>query len=200
VHENLLSEASDFFRKALNGNFKEASDGVMELPEDDPNAFELFVRWLYGKALAPASTILTAPDGKKVTIQDYLRLYVLASKLMMEDLENTTCDIAHEFYNNLDGLPDLRDVQYIYEHTLPDAGLRRLLQVHLALGLFKAKLPQPLPEEWREVLDATAGLGYEIIDTINSWKWVMGEKGVPTRVIRTQCCFHRHEKGLPCEE
>jgi len=32
----------------LDGGFKETREGVAELPVDDPNAFALFVQWVYG--------------------------------------------------------------------------------------------------------------------------------------------------------
>lgn len=43
VHENLLSSESEFFRASFRGGFRESTDGVLELPEDEPRTFELFV-------------------------------------------------------------------------------------------------------------------------------------------------------------
>lgn len=43
VHEKLLSNKSEFFRASFRGGFRESHDGVLELPEDDPRVFELFV-------------------------------------------------------------------------------------------------------------------------------------------------------------
>ena len=45
--KELLVKASPFFAAALNGSFAEATSRVVNLPEDDTDAFALFVRWLY---------------------------------------------------------------------------------------------------------------------------------------------------------
>lgn len=45
-HKELLRRASDFFKAACTGNFKEV-DGVVRLPEQDPEIFKYFMYWLY---------------------------------------------------------------------------------------------------------------------------------------------------------
>jgi len=47
LYESLLCEHSEFFRKALEGEFKEAKEKKVNLPKDKPEVFELFVQWLY---------------------------------------------------------------------------------------------------------------------------------------------------------
>ncbi|KFY24129.1 hypothetical protein V493_05412 [Pseudogymnoascus sp. VKM F-4281 (FW-2241)] len=47
VHKALLTSQSEYFEKALNGNFKEADEQTIRLPEDSPDAFELLIGWLY---------------------------------------------------------------------------------------------------------------------------------------------------------
>lgn len=126
LHENLLSGASEFFKSAFNSGFKESLEGKITMPEDDPHAFELFVRWLYTRALMPeavkppaataATTTASAllgrhfPGGAAAAcIQDYLHLYVLASKLLIEDLENACVDMAHAYYGVGMRRPDIKD-------------------------------------------------------------------------------------------
>ncbi len=43
VHENLICEPSSFFRAALNGTWKELVDQIVDLPDDDPEVFELYI-------------------------------------------------------------------------------------------------------------------------------------------------------------
>ena len=233
LHENLLSATSDFFRTAFNGGFKESADDTLALPEDDPQAFELFVRWLYGKALSPAAgglnnsagagstsavasgsanttaalssatasaslTILLPPDRCRTTIQDYLRLYVLASKLLVEELENTVVDIAQGYYKVGTRRPDIRDVQYVYDNTPSGAGMRRLLKERLTLGLFRGKHNNPLTPEWRDVMNETPDLGFDIISEISSWNWISGGN-CPLRAVTGGCTFHRHNSTEFCK-
>ncbi|KAL8893561.1 MAG: hypothetical protein Q9192_005144 [Flavoplaca navasiana] len=47
IHKGLLTHHSPFFAAALNGSFKESTSNVVELIEDSPEAFKLFVYWLY---------------------------------------------------------------------------------------------------------------------------------------------------------
>jgi BTB/POZ domain len=46
IHKNLLMQ-SDYFKNAFNGNFKEAEDQMMDLPEESPAAFDLLISFLY---------------------------------------------------------------------------------------------------------------------------------------------------------
>ncbi|KAI5841035.1 hypothetical protein DFP73DRAFT_556623 [Morchella snyderi] len=52
AHEGILSK-SDFFQKALNGGFKEASTREVLLPEDDPEIFSSVLEYLYSEEYAP---------------------------------------------------------------------------------------------------------------------------------------------------
>lgn len=115
LHENLLSSASDFFRSAFNSGFREALEDRLTLPEDDPQAFELFVRWLYARAAVPpdspaaaAAVLGAAPTASAGGIQTYLRLYVLANKLLVEELENVCVDMACRYYKVGTRRPDIR--------------------------------------------------------------------------------------------
>lgn len=119
LHENLLSSVSDFFKSAFNSGFKESVEGKISMPEDDPQAFELFVRWLYIRTLVPqavtspstTANLLFRPasSGAAACIHESLHLYVLASKLLIEDLENVCVDIAHAYYGVGMRRPDIKD-------------------------------------------------------------------------------------------
>lgn len=204
LHENLLSSSSDFFKSAFNSGFKETLDDQLTLPEDDPQAFELFVRWLYTRAMSPPSTnaatttTMTLPfTTSHPPIQTWLRLYVLASKLLVAELENICVNAAWRYYNVGTRRPDIRDVQYIYENTPEGSGMRRLLQERLTLGMFRGRQNNPVTAEWREVLNETPDLGFDIVNEISGFHWISGGN-VPARTGSEECAFHRHEKGEGC--
>ncbi|KAL9032777.1 MAG: hypothetical protein Q9180_006312, partial [Flavoplaca navasiana] len=52
IHKRLLAHHSPFFAAAFNGNFAESATNTVSLIEDDPDAFKLFVQWLYSGELA----------------------------------------------------------------------------------------------------------------------------------------------------
>ncbi|KAK7746626.1 hypothetical protein SLS53_001811 [Cytospora paraplurivora] len=210
LHENLLSGVSDFFKSAFNSGFKESVEGKITMPEDDPHAFELFVRWLYTRALMPEAvkppTTTTAnvllgrhfPGGTAAAcIQDYLHLYVLASKLLIEDLENACVDMAHAYYGVGMRRPDITDVQYIYDNTMPGSGMRKLMRERLTLGLFKGRQHNPVTAEWRDIMNETTDLGFEIVSEIASYNWIAGGNA-PARTAADQCSYHRHHRGVAC--
>ncbi|KAJ4378225.1 hypothetical protein N0V86_005925 [Didymella sp. IMI 355093] len=47
IHKALLEEKSEYFKKALNGPWKEAEDKVVFLDDVDCRSFAVFVDWLY---------------------------------------------------------------------------------------------------------------------------------------------------------
>ncbi|KAF4963623.1 hypothetical protein FSARC_8408 [Fusarium sarcochroum] len=47
AHRAIVCTQSSFFDKALSNNLKEATDRVIELPEDDPDILERFLEFLY---------------------------------------------------------------------------------------------------------------------------------------------------------
>ncbi|KAJ4378226.1 hypothetical protein N0V86_005926 [Didymella sp. IMI 355093] len=47
VHEALLVQYSEYFKRALNGRWKETEDRVVRLDDVDSDTFDKFVEWLY---------------------------------------------------------------------------------------------------------------------------------------------------------
>ncbi|KAL8869640.1 MAG: hypothetical protein Q9198_007832 [Flavoplaca austrocitrina] len=51
IHKRLLAHHSPYFAAAFNGNFTESATNTVCFVEDDPDAFKLFVQWLYSGEL-----------------------------------------------------------------------------------------------------------------------------------------------------
>lgn len=51
LHKAFLCHYSEYFRKALNGPWKEAEDGVVPLKDIEPGVFNVFVNWMYTQKL-----------------------------------------------------------------------------------------------------------------------------------------------------
>lgn len=51
IHQDLICARSDFFRNSMKDGWKESNEGVVELPEDDPQIFGLYVQSLYVRCL-----------------------------------------------------------------------------------------------------------------------------------------------------
>lgn len=133
LHEYLLCDRVDFFRKAFQGGFKEATTKEIHLEEDDPGAFGLFVEWLYGSSIlmiehrvndscieAYQDLNQTRSTSNKLTrwrhLEVWCRLYIFAGKLGLKDIQR-------EIVNIYDGNKDEWDlevveVQFVFENTV----------------------------------------------------------------------------------
>jgi hypothetical protein len=67
VHKNLLVTQSNYFKGALTGTlYKEATEGVVNLEEDDPDSFRLLVAWLYTGRIPRVRPFVMRPDFSKL--------------------------------------------------------------------------------------------------------------------------------------
>ena len=52
MHRDILTR-SEYFRRAFNGEFREAEDQAIDLPEEDPAIFSFVVAFLYEGSYVP---------------------------------------------------------------------------------------------------------------------------------------------------
>ena len=83
LHKNLLCSKVDYFRKMFESSFKEGVEQAATLPEDDPNAFALFVQWLYQESLTPLDIRKHDPLGNDISL-DRVRLYCFAKRSVFQ--------------------------------------------------------------------------------------------------------------------
>jgi hypothetical protein len=137
VHKKLICEASDFFSKAFTGGFQEAQENSMHLPEDDPNAFALFIDWIYRSKI---------PKGKKQEDQATLyNLYIFAEKLCLDDLANATMDQIQKLLDSFGSSFDEHStlISKVYIETSSDSPLRKLCYHLMALHLWVEAITPP---------------------------------------------------------
>lgn len=140
VHLNLLCSASPYFKAAFTNGFLEAQQKSMKIPEDDPDTFEILVRWVYTKKLD-----LPNPGTDEAHDERYLqlcKLYVLTDKYRMMGMKNYIIDrifmmlpkqpprqspISKPSFKPLLKPPSAHVMLYIYKNTTNDCTLRKLL-------------------------------------------------------------------------
>ncbi|KAK2046942.1 hypothetical protein LZ31DRAFT_171874 [Colletotrichum somersetense] len=64
VHRDVLL-TTEYFRKALCGDFREAEAQSMEFPEEDPAIFHFLVAFLYQRSFVPIRSVASALDTKE---------------------------------------------------------------------------------------------------------------------------------------
>ncbi|TKA82640.1 hypothetical protein B0A55_00736 [Friedmanniomyces simplex] len=101
AHKGVLAFYSGYFDTALNGRFREATDGAGKLTTEDPTSFDIFLRWAYTRRFRESPldpTVLNAVIG------------IFALKLRGPMLR-----------------PERDTIDCIWENSLPGTALRKLV-------------------------------------------------------------------------
>jgi hypothetical protein len=147
VHEDMLFQ-SEFFRRALQGEWKEADTRIINLPEDDAVDVNLYLQYIYTKSLQAKVAHKPAIDHlwEQVTpaYEETSRIYVFAEKVQDTPTKN---DMVRELFRITKKrsecgswiLPTTASIQIIYEGTT-DGSLARKLLVDLFSNPSKSTL------------------------------------------------------------
>jgi hypothetical protein len=194
----------------------------IEENEPDPDIEEVKVEEGAAQGVPlPGAAVSTASP------REIFELYVLANKLEIIGLKNAAIDALFHYYHGPDAVysvaeqptqqrgqpegrkprmrkvrrcPNLHDVEYVFKNTNRTHKIRSLLMVTCLFYVFFKKKSRSLPAEWKEVMVKENEIGYEMVKTIATWNWAMGDT-VPMMRIRNPCEFHdAHEHGVtgPC--
>ena len=152
IHRGLLCEYSAYFRAALLGNFPEATEGVVRLPDEEVEVFELVNGWLYTQ---------TIPDMLEAGVETLscllVELYIFGERTAMPKLQNDTIDaIIRTTTRQL--LINTKVIPRAYEETPKSSPLRKLLVDIFALTFAEEggggweNMPELLPEFLLDVI------------------------------------------------
>lgn len=125
VHLGLLCAVSPVFKAAFSGEFKESTERSMDLPEDDHEAVNRLVQWLYSKEYQLPE--IEKSSSTRKCYAALARLNTLGEKYQITGLKNNI--IRKLFQTQLDNLkvPGPRMVAYVYENTSQGSSFRKLL-------------------------------------------------------------------------
>ncbi|KAL8890571.1 MAG: hypothetical protein Q9215_002289 [Flavoplaca cf. flavocitrina] len=140
VHKRQLCDLSPFFQAAFNGDFQENS-GTMHLVEDDVQAFEHFVRWVYERRIDISLDIpseMSSKDDKDDLLMARMRqmfdLYILADKydvpILKDAIMVTLFDAVKEGTDealHCLRIPTFGDIQHIYANTAQRSTLQKFV-------------------------------------------------------------------------
>lgn len=159
LHERLLCYYSPFFNKIFyNKDLKASETKAYGFPDSDDLPFELFVGWLYSRAIR-------YPAAEK-DIGPLLDLYFLSQTLQIEKLSSEVVDTVRAFYHNNETYPGLRRVQYVYANTDEDNEMREMMVGSVARYL---TLEDAIPAHWDNALKKNGQLSVDIIRSIQQW-------------------------------
>ena len=183
LHRGVASFYSGYFEGALKRDtFKEGQEGVVKLPSESVEIFELFVRWLYTRQVPGA-------DEHDFTL--LCDLWLFADRRETPLLANTAIDKIRDEVARQLILPTSR-LDHVYKYTTETAALRRFVTFIIShtgsAGLLDSAL-------WTSNADA--------LRDILSQVWQMQRDGTPSlgkqdvKVLR-MCPYHIHETGVSC--
>jgi BTB/POZ domain len=156
VHKNLVCETSPFFRGACNSLFKEGLNDVIYLPEQDPEAFDIFMDWVYTGLIIfdphpPNEESATESKAWWILVT---QMYLLAHYLQSTSFGNDVIDFIglsitrHEVLKN----PQSDAIHLAYNSTLDGCGLRKLF---VALNVWRPHLDRwTHVSAWKDYLEA----------------------------------------------
>ncbi|CAD6441483.1 fb9c511d-125a-416a-99e0-912d3ab13f02 [Sclerotinia trifoliorum] len=196
VHKRILCDQSEFFDAGFNGGFKEATEGKMYLPEDDPIAVADLIEYLYRGSLPRCRE-----DGGSEKVRN---LYYLAEKIGLLSLMDKLMDLLAvpriQQTGHLVGYGS-NAIKEIYDHTHEGSKLRLFVT---AVNVFRlrdrgnekdwmsdrAKLLHSNPEFFHDVFKLVGKHGKKV--------WVEKSEGKAFVTAFEQCYFHVHGPDKEC--
>ncbi|KAK0119334.1 hypothetical protein ONS95_008176 [Cadophora gregata] len=203
IHKKLICSKVDFFHKAFVGGFKE-NQGLMDLPEEKPAVFGMFVDWLYRS---------DSQVGVYTSQEQYIglfKLYFFAERFCIDHLQNRVMDrilitMAGVWENDYNGLwITIPFAAFIFDNTTKEAPLRAYCIHELAFRLWDPANKSTIPSSedlsticthWSHKEDLMKGY-FEFlrsspleVEPLWGYHWM----NVPD-----YCRFHRHGKDEAC--
>jgi len=183
VPKELLYSVSEYFKAALEGNFKEATEQKVELPDDDPEVIERVLLWAYtGKILDQGETV------DDMSFMNLAGIYVFAESRCVPQLQNDIIDliIRRSYATGIDLLDPIEDGNW-YTNVSPSSLLRRLA-ADISADAGKLDSPdwkfQSYPKDF-------------LIGLIQAF-YRIKEEGHVEDFWKIRCDYHIHAEGEPC--
>lgn len=123
IHEDLIKPRSEFVRLALVGEWKEAHERTIPLPEDDPDVFSVYQHYLYSGLIHTRYN--NAFSKKDDEYRMLVRAYILGEKIMDQDFKDSITDAIIEKLRSLRRF-DASLTSLVFDNTPSTSPLRRL--------------------------------------------------------------------------
>ena len=123
TYEDIMIEASDFFKTAFSSGSKEGQEKSINLPDESADIVEYVIHWLHEKEHEKNSGLSFC------TFEFSLRLYTFADKMQMKPLrlKAFNMSVRHVTRCPPNFFVTTKHIRYIYENTVDGSRLRRLI-------------------------------------------------------------------------
>lgn len=120
---------SDYWRAVFANGFKETRTGVLELPEEDAEAFDCFVKWVYGVASGFNSD--NDQFFTTASVENLIKFYALAEYFMVKELADAVItdmwDQAQSEWTWFREYVTAEAIEYFQSRTKRGCGMEKLL-------------------------------------------------------------------------
>ncbi|CAK1363184.1 unnamed protein product [Cercospora beticola] len=185
VHEPVLRAASRFFEAALDKEWLERQTRVVNLPESNPEAFTVYVNWLYFGRLFVDDEPSVPPESKQM-FEILVRAYVLGDQLLDVAFKDAAVDAFGQetlkLYEGIRYLPGAIPRHLLYENSLPTAPLRRLVVRRLTMFQNASNIKEDEPSAFLH--DVIQALVHRDTPTVDDFVQELAD-----------CKYHEHEAG-----
>lgn len=182
MYRGVLSFYSDYFRAALNGGFREATDPIFDLSAEKAKVFRVFKDWVCARKL---------PGAGETNWRDPCELWVSADGRQMPLFANTVMNILRDKFV-LEWTVPTSELHFVYRNTTVKSNLRRFCIDAVArtggASIFKSdeNRRQWSEESLCDLAVASMGMrGVKQHSKIDVQKWDM-------------CVYHLHDEGIRC--
>lgn len=203
LHKANLCTRIPYFDKMFNGNFKEASNNIANLTEDDPASFDLLAEWASHPTTSksPRSirelTTIKLKEGKEVASWDPVGFYSLAEKYCLPELQDIIMDALIQHHKAQNELPSVGFVVRAYKNTSTGSPLTR----YCAESIFWVMERGAEDDRWptKDVAHL-----FQELPTFASEYISLQRKRAVTRVVAVDprdappCNFHTHDLSKLC--
>jgi hypothetical protein len=151
--KRLISHYSPFLEAACLRDFKERRENRIQLPDDDPIVFALFVEWMYYGEYNIAPLLLPVDIGND-RISVHAKCWVLGDKLLCTEFKNHAMSRLYAQHNAdiFSRAISTLDVQYACDNSAEDSKLRKLYVDFVATNFEKKDRVQGTVDEWDQLL------------------------------------------------
>ena len=202
VHKGLLCSKIPYFEKMLAGGFKEATENSASFPDDDVDAFENLMQWVYSGSLPPFHWVqdIEAEVGEFESSWCIGQTYLLLDKLCLFSLADQALTDFITATARMSVVLDFGLIQSLYEMAPEGSALRKL-----ALHSFHFAMNGQTPNEvvvsnWdmEEVRDSLMRNGDFLLDYLELMHKHNNLEIVQDPADRPMCFFHHHGEGESC--
>lgn len=198
VHKKLVCQASDFFRAACTGEWKESKERLVKLPEIEPATFAVYICWIYTGEIDVATQtvddqVQSIKYERAMTNDVYRGLlarltcsFALGDMLQDVTFKNAIIDELVALYTGGRKTPPPSDAHALWKAVPQESGFTRVFVDIVAVGCNVASFN-------KDAVDYPEGFVQEIAKAgMRDRDMILFDRG-PLK--RPRCFYHDHEGG-----